>query len=321
MLQIRNILYPTDFSDSAAAAFPYAVHLARAHHATIHMLHVAHVPGLLSVAEAVEVGMADLTVPEDVRNEAELQMDALVWSHEADDVTIKRVHAQHATPGAVLLKYAEVQDVDLIVMGSHGRTGVRRVVLGSVAETVIRQASCPVLVVRQQEGQAGQPVAGKRLMVPFDFSSQAEHALRYAHELAPVYDTAVDVVHVLDPGTHLEAYVEEVAEHGRMQKQLTREARTALEKINTELGGPEIDASYTVLVGYPPREITEFALQNDSGVIVMSSHGRTGKKSILMGSVAEHVVRHAPCPVFIARPFGKSLLPHGRIADARQAGD
>ncbi len=308
MLQIRDILFPTDFSACANAAFPQALHLARRYHATIHMLHVAPITGLHAVTEALEASLAEQSVPDYVRDESNLQMDALIWGHDADDVPIKRVHLQHPAPGSVLLEYAKEHDLDLIVMGSHGRTGFRRLVLGSVAEEVIRHAACPVLIVRQQEGEAPGPITGRRLMVPLDFSPQAEHALRYALDLAAAYDTGLDVVHVIDPGTHLQEYAEEVAEHGTVLKKLIQEAHAVLERITGEPGEPAVDVSYEVLVGYPPREITEFALRNASGMIVMSSHGRTGKKSILMGSVAEHVVRHAPCPVFIARPFGKSLV-------------
>ncbi len=313
MLRIRNVLYPTDFSPCAEAAFPYALQLTRRHNATLHVMHVAPLLGLHPNPPTFDSPAAERAARQDQQTEAEQRMNAILRAYDVEDVDARRVYSRGVSPGSTLIAYSEASEIDLIVIGSHGRTGMRRLLLGSVAEELIRHASCPVLVVRTLTEPAMSPPSDRRLLVPFDFSSSAELALRYAHELGEEYDTAIDVLHVIDPGTHVEAYVKEVSERGRMLEQLRLEAHRALEKIDAELGGPSVRAAYHVSVGFPPKEIVEFAHENDSAMIVLSSHGRTGKNSIFIGSVAEHVVRHAPCPVFLARPFGKSLIADARV--------
>jgi nucleotide-binding universal stress UspA family protein len=273
---------------------------------------VARSQSAAHVVEEVMVGASDRDhTPDAIR----LRMAEIMRKFDSDNVALKYIHAEHAAPGEVLLTYAEANGIDLIVLESHCRTGVRRLLLGSVAEEMIRRASCPVLVVRRHEEPAGPDEISadqNRLMVPFDFSANALQALRYAYELAVLYDASLDVVHVIDPATHTESYVSEVAEHGKTMDLLVKETRTSLESSPSEFDSRSVRVSYHALVGFPPGEIVGFAHQNGTAMIVVSSHGRTGKKSILLGSVAEHVVRHVSCPVFIARPFGKSLLHHDR---------
>ena len=311
MLRIHNLLYPIDLSAGTNAAFPHALLLARRHHATIHMMHVESAAIPSSVAETVAELFADHPAEGAHGDDADLRMREIVNEHKGGDVDIEYIHAKHVAVSKVLLMYAATAEIDLIVMDSHGRRGMRRLLVGSVADEMIRGAACPVLIVRHRDDPVENVASGGRLMVPFDFSVHAEHALRYARELSIVYDAPLDVVHVIDPASHTEAYVTEVAEHGAALERLRYEASSHLQNINEGVDDAAVSVAYHVRVGFPPKEITEFAVQNDSEMIIMCSHGQTGKKSIMLGSVAENVVRHAPCAVFIARPYGKSLLRHG----------
>lgn len=151
MLKINRILVPTDFSDHARAALTYALELAEAFNARVDVLHVieeatlAHVYGI----EAVSPGVNDLKA----RTRAALQdmLDAEAGEHAGG------VHVEVGHPAATIVRCADEIGTDLVVISSHGRTGFRRFVMGSVAESVVRTASCPVITVKNG-GKTGQGV-------------------------------------------------------------------------------------------------------------------------------------------------------------------
>lgn len=302
MLQIKKILFPTDQSECAKQALGQATFLADWHEAELHTLSVLE--DVLPPYLQDELRLTDEEIVEQLH---------LLWEgdgpagtdEEAAKPTLvtEQVKAPSAAEG--ILRYAEEKDVDLIVMGTHGRRGTDRVLMGSVAEEVVRRAECPVFTVRPQgESASVRPV--ERVMAPIDFSDFTEVAIDYAVELAQTYGARIDLVHVVKdaslPGVYgmdaLPAALENVE---------TR-AYEELENLAREHIGFE-DVRVAVEVGHPAGRITDYAEEEDIDLIVIPSHGRSGLKRMLMGSVAEKVVRRAPCPVFTLKNFGKSLLP------------
>jgi len=149
-IEIRRILYPTDFSDLGLHALKYARDFAASHHATLHCLHVVDeaYQYLVSVGpDSVPIGPPT----EDLVNAAEKHMDAFVAEHLADTpfpVTSKVIAGR---PFMAIIQYARDHAIDMIVIATHGRTGLKHVLLGSVAEKVVRKAPCPVLSIRHPE--------------------------------------------------------------------------------------------------------------------------------------------------------------------------
>ena len=296
MLNVNHILFPTDFSECAEHAFAQASHLARHYDAVLHVLNIV------------------VARPEDPDNPMTYlqEMEPSGPSDDADEECRDEnglcvVHAQEVafTEARGILDYAERQEVDLIVMGTHGRRGLGRLLLGSVAEKVVRLASVPVLTVCQTT-EAGGARSIRRVLVPIDFSESTPSALTHAKELAAVYDARLDLLHVITeialPGVYGLEQVS-VAEPGVQER--VREAMTDLVEQNP---GAEVPFTIHVLVGYPAHDIAEFATEHDIDLIVIATHGRTGLKRLFMGSVAENIVRQACCPVFTMKSFGKSLL-------------
>jgi nucleotide-binding universal stress UspA family protein len=180
---------------------------------------------------------------------------------------------------------------DLCVIGARGRTALSRFLLGSVATTVVRQAPCSVLVVRG-DGEG----SFKRLLVPTDFSANATYATDLAVGLAPEAITLLHVteVPVLQSG---EVDLRELA------TRLDERAAAELDKLVARIKGlTRANIVARARVGYPGAQILA-ALDEDPGIdlVVMGSEGRTGIKRLLLGSVAEKVVRHAHCSVLVAR--------------------
>jgi nucleotide-binding universal stress UspA family protein len=144
MINLRRILVPTDFSETSAAALRYAIELARRFAARVYLLNVADYPGLAGEADY------PIGIVETMRNAAHDRLRRLLAEQAIDDLQ-PDCATRIGLPAEEIVQFAHEHAIDLIVMGTHGREGVMRVVLGSVAETVVRRAPCPVLTVHHPE--------------------------------------------------------------------------------------------------------------------------------------------------------------------------
>lgn len=202
---------------------------------------------------------------------------------------------RYGRPVHELLAVADDKDVDHIVIGSHGRDGAKRLLLGSVAETVVRRASVPVTVVRQSPTVDSDSTP--QVLVPFDGSDPATAALNYAVEQYPDADiTAVYAVYppqeVTDPDVNSPGAIEDWGEHlnDHTEELIHTAEEFADGQIETDTVG-----------GDPADSIVRYADEHDADHIVMGSHGRDGIQRLIMGSVAETVVRRAPTSVTVVR--------------------
>ena len=314
MLQIKTILHPTDFSNCAEAALVYAIDLARRHDAELHLFHVASQFG-----ENPLLGASDATKEEEalyrcLRDEADARMQTMLSRHDLSDVHMKRVYRRGATPGRVIVDYAVSENMDLIVLGTHGCRSLQRLLMGSVAEEVTHRANCPVLLIREPDVPLKE-VAIDRIQVSIDFSAYSVNALAYANQLAALYDATLDVHHVIDP-----VLDETLQKTGWKYREETERAlqKQALEKLawfSSAVRGPmPLKTTQHVSKGNPATQISTAAEERKADLLVVASHGLHGLSKYPVGSVTDHVVRAAPCPVFMTRPFGKSLLPRHEMA-------
>ncbi len=185
-----------------------------------------------------------------------------------------------------ILKSAEGSD--LLVMTSHGRTGFERLILGSVTEKTIRNAECPVLVVRAQNFQPDQI---HRVLVPLDGSQLAEKALPLAQAFAQLNQATIVLARVLDAGQVDQTLPSVLA--GR--KDYFREIQTYLDQVGEQLDG--LDWETHCQVGSPARALLSLSQTHNIDLIVMSTHGHSGLKRWVCGSVAENVLRGSHIPV------------------------
>ena len=305
MLQIRTLLHPTDFSRSSRQALAHAVFLARQFGAELHLLHAVVWGGEDPDPERA------FPDPEKILTRmvagAESEMAALLAPHRDEPLRVREVRERGIYAGPVILDYAEEHDVDLIVIGTHGRRGPGRLLLGSVAEEVVRYAPCPVLTVRAREEPG--IAAFDRLLVPFDFSDHARTALAYARELAQTYGASLDLLHVIETHVYPTFYGNVGADPIlRRIADLRQRVTAELEQAYADGGGPEVPHRFATADGRPAAEISRFAEEKGSDLIVLATHGLSGLERLVLGSTAEAVVRTAPCPVFTVKPFGRSLI-------------
>jgi nucleotide-binding universal stress UspA family protein len=305
MTGITRVLVPTDFSAASKEAFAYARALAERFDASLHLVHAFEDP-FATAAFAAEMyaplpaNLRD-TMLRDIEQRLALQFPA------DDRARFKGTTEIVTGPTAkAIVEYSHSLGSDLIVMGTHGRGGMAHLLLGSVAERVVRTAACPVLTVRETPARAI-----RRILVPTDFSATADAALDYARLLAGRFGAALQLLHVLDDpfvteGLAAEAYMTEAPV---LRSALLRDAQDRLgHRVAPLPGVSEIEGTprasrvdAEVLFGHGAKTIAEYAAEREADLIVMGTHGRTGVAHLLLGSVAERVVRHAPCPVLTVK--------------------
>ena len=284
-----DILIPTDGSEAAERAVDYGAVLATAFDATVHALSVVDERDYDGITGDESDVMREGV--EAAKTAAEAAVDDVAERVDGDVTT----HVTVGVPSEAILEYVEAAGIDLVVMATHGRTGVERFIIGSVAEKVVRRADVPVVTVRVSEDLPLWPPID-RILVPTDGSDAAAVAVSHALDLAERFDATVDVVAVLDERTKLELYnvgtaLEDVV--GGLESTAERATRAIRDRA-TERG---LDATTAVVEGLPSRTICARAAETGADLVVMSTHGRTGLAHYLLGSVAERVVRNSSVPV------------------------
>lgn len=304
MIRLDRILCPVDQSDQSRRALDYAVAIARRYQASVRAVEIVAIG--LPPADYPPAPAEFALTPEVERRRAEL-LEAFVAPARRDGVTVEAVVRGGFVVEQILLE-AEAYGADLIVVGTHGRSGVQRLVLGSVTEKILRRAACPVLTVPPRAAvEPEEVVLPRTILCPVDFSDASLRALEYTLSLAQeTVGARVLLLHVVDwaaetwaAGTHGAA----LADYTRARRQeAERLLRDAIPEAAREWCTPEI----LVAEGKPWREILRAARERGVELVVMGVLGRGAVDLTLFGSTTHHVVREALCPVLTVRaPKGR----------------
>jgi nucleotide-binding universal stress UspA family protein len=294
MIRFERILCPTDFSKFSFRAADYAVALAKHYDSEVHFLHV--IPGVLMHPDQYPYIAQPILPDPEVRRRALERLDAFVALSRAEGVRTRFSLAEGPAVSAILSAAAS-ESSSLICLGTHGREGVERLVLGSVAEKVLRKSPCPVLTVSEgREERASQPASFASILCAVDFSTLSLKAVEYCLSLAQeaggrlVLFNAVEWVPdepLWEGTTSLEDY------RDRMEEEVRK--RLAAIIPGEVRNWCEVDT--VVRSGKPYREILALASERKADLIVMGVRGRNPLDIMLFGSTAQHVVRRAECPV------------------------
>jgi nucleotide-binding universal stress UspA family protein len=307
MIEIRRILCPIDFSDFSRHALDHAMAIARWYGATITLLHVHAILPPPIYALGTDVLPAAGFIPVD-REALVASMKRFAGSQVESSAPLEFDIAEGVNTALEILNKAMAMPADLLVLGTHGRSGFERLVLGSVTEKVLRKATCPVLSVPKNvpELVSAPPVLFKRILCAVDFSNCSTHALNVAMSLAQEAEAHLDVVHVLELPPEIPPGVHETVLAGPRSLQeyiaLAEEDRRA----RLEEAVPQDVRAYCVVetmlaTGKPYQEILRIAAERKSDLIVIGIHGRGAADLLFFGSTAQHVVRQASCPVLTLR--------------------
>jgi nucleotide-binding universal stress UspA family protein len=312
MIKIKKLLFPTDFSRCAGQALTHALHLAKRHQAELHVLHALVLHGYTN-GKAL-IAEIDLVEAQLERVAAD-RIRSVTKDLTVGIPVVVRAQKRGISGAPVILEYADEHDIDLIVMGTHGRRGLEHIFLGSVAEEVVRFAPCPVFTVRE----AKEPIPTKtieRILVPVDFSTHSQKALTYARELAGAYDARLQLLHVIEPVVYPSFYNLDKENFFDWMDEIEVEAIRQLRQFVAAGGGNDVPVDHFVVRGRAATDIVDFAVSKHADLIVMATHGLTGMKRLYLGSVCEKVVRRSRCPVFTVKAFGRSLVAEGRTSVA-----
>ena len=289
----RTILVATDFSKPGKLMVPYAFKLAQVLNLRLIILHVVKAPpGFEQWSPAARRSLHSL------KTKALLELGRIMRLANRNGL-MADYRLPVGIPEDSILEAAHNRDVVLIVMGTHGKTGWNRLRLGSVAENTLRRAPCPVLTVHASVTSRisvnPRRLRISRLLVATDFSASSKAALNTAVVLAKRLNGRVILVHAAKPSDSPQS------ESLRADELFRRRYAGRLQKMISASRADEVITDKIVITGNPVEVILDRAKHEQADLIVIGTHGRRGMERLMLGSVAEAVVRKAACPVFIVK--------------------
>lgn len=312
MVAGKRIIVGLDGSAFGEAALPYVEVFAKAKHATVVLIRVVH-PNDGSIADhhysTSESESPDLSsaegdqAPSQPRDEAERYLGGIAERLRERGVNVETIVVA-GEPARVLIEEAEPQHADLIILSTHGRSGLGRWIYGSVADQVMRTATVPVLLIPSGCHFRWPDQRAPRILVPLDGSPLAEGALKPAVALADSLAASLILVRVigLRVVTHSWSYPDGTAYLAESLDLEEAEARQYLDRIAARLRGEGREVKEIAQIGVPAFTIIDIAREEQADLIALSTHGAGGLTRLVMGSVATTLVRHASQPVLVIHP-------------------
>ena len=307
---IKRVLFATDFSACADRAMGYALALAGAWKAELCVMTVLELyPGMDPEYTVNKMYLDHL------RSEANRQLVAVEARAKAAGQPVT-TRIETGIPSQAVQTVAEGTRADLLVVGTHGRTGLDHVLIGSTAERVVRMAPCPVLAVKAgKNGTTGAAATSaiKRIVVPIDLSTCSLDALEYAVQFAKPLGATITILHAMEPVAYGLDFSLSHAKEWKEQRDYLEKRLSILSACLTAHG---IQADHVLKPGLPADSIASYVTQQGFDLMIMGTHGRRGISHVLVGSIAGAMLRHAPCPVLTVRQFNfgadyQRIVPQG----------
>jgi nucleotide-binding universal stress UspA family protein len=299
MINIRRILCPTDFSDFSQAALDHAVALSRSYGSRLSVLHVT--PLMPSVSGTAALAINPITLePRSHEQMVEMVRDFAEPAFRAGLDPDCLVREGPIVPE--ILAEAKRARADLVTLGTHGRGGFERFILGSVAEKVLHKAPCPVLTVGRR-AQAAAPRAAadlRSILCPVDFSPTSRLALSHALSLAERSKARLTLLYVLE-WTQSPIRAPQAESLTRYREQLQEDALHELRAAVPAGARDWCDVHERVALGTPWRRIVHAMSEEHADLAVLGVQGASRAEQVVFGSVVNEVVRHATCPVLTVR--------------------
>lgn len=282
---IETVLVPTDGSDHAGIAVDHGVELGARFDATVHVLHIVDVSSMETVPQSDES-----------RAKGEELVNSIATEATRRGVTIETA-VRTGTPSERILEYTSEEDIDLVTMGTYGRTGVRRYLLGSVAEKVVRLSDVPVLTVRRSRDRSSH-FPYDNVVVPTDGSQGVQEAIGWAITIAKACGGTIHALSVIEPIPFgIDVDIGPGIQRDRMQES----AENAVARVVEDARDEDLDTTAAVTRGRPHEEIVSYIDEHHIDLVVMGTRGRSGIDRYLLGSVAEKTVRTSPVSVMTVR--------------------
>ena len=291
MFRFRRILCPVDFFPASVRAFRCAVGLAAKYKAAIHVLHT--VPPVITAAYGAMISAEEIT--SDLQKDAKQRLEKLRAEAEAAGVSIM-IETRVGDVDLQTRRAIRSGRPDLVVMGTHGRRGIERWIIGSVTERMIRHCPVPLLVVGPH-GSGPVPSFGfRRILVVTDFSEGTPAALSYAFSIAREHAARVSLLHVVSDAT--------ADVTGNYREALLQGVEAKLQALVPRAGVNRRNVDVLAVTGSPSKIIPRILKRGKHDLLVMNIHGKRLIERALIGSTAERVVRTVAtrCPILLIPP-------------------
>ncbi len=291
----RVVLFPTDFSRACENAWPYALSLAKQHGAKLLLVHVL-APSIYAEVPPELMGAAQ----ERARRNAEAQIAHLQQAHGGTEGLNCDVLLAEGDIGEMLFQFIDENHVDLVVVATRGRRDLKRLLLGSVAEKVFRQAPCPVLVIPERARPSDEYVI-QRILCPVDFSADSPAALALSSAVARRYRAQLIVLHVHQDSPN------RAAERERVVRSVEEQLTGLIEPCGDLPGGSHVEVAFGASVA---KRISRIAVEYSCDLIVMAVHPAGEIVAHEQERNAYSIIRWSHCPVL--------AIPRSRLNVTRQ---
>ena len=300
-LSIRNILVPIDFSKMSIQAIDTAKRLARRFGATVHLAHVHGLdyPAMFTAPMPPFQSFSVVDYKEQIEQNVARRLSDL-----AKEYSLASANCHVRTGGPAfdeICGLAQEISADLVVTPTHGRTGLKHVFLGSTAERIVQHSPCPVFVARQtgQRSKTGSAPRTNTILVPVDFSDCSRKGLQYAIGFANELGAKIVLLHATYLGYVYASEGTAIYDVRALQEAARKNAEHQMRELVRKVKFGRVKFETVLTNASPLLDICAFARDHNVDLIITSTHGQTGWKHMVVGSIAEHVVRYAPCSVLV----------------------
>lgn len=294
MIRFKKILCPVDFFKTSSRAFDYALKLATHYKAKVHAIHaVAPI-----VVASYDIPFSATSMTMDLKGESERFLNDLKKNAAGKGVAVTTQVAVGDVDRQIL-RAAAKEKADLIVIGTHGRRGFERLMLGSVTERIVRSSAVPILTVGLEKRGATPPPNIRRILLTTDFSAGTPEAMKYALSLAKECGATLTLLHVIHDITADTA--------GTYRDLLVRGVKAELQRLIPEQALDWCTVENRIEIGLPHRKIPKVIQKGKFDLVVMNIHGKSLLERAMLGSTAERTLRAAAgvCPVLLIPPKTK----------------
>lgn len=322
-LQPKRIMCTVDFSDFTDEVLGYSVALCKEFNAALLLVHITTDVNTYLGKERMAFDYEKLQ-EKNILNAKERLRDV------AEDLTIDHeIFVTEGNPSDEICRLAMEKETDLVITATHGNSGIKKLLIGSVTEKLIKALKCPLLVLHTKEHDfislAGYEMKLKKILVGCDFSPDSKLAFDYGLSLAQEYQAEIYLTHIIKPTEYVDLkasdYINIIpgnfahwhsSDYFEMQEKVTAKNRGRINELRKRLEGqlyymlPEECKNWCtphtdVLTGEPYKELVKYAKEQEVDMIVLGVRGHTLWEKLLVGSTTDRVIRHAPCPVLVVR--------------------
>jgi len=301
-IQLKNILCTTDFSDFSNYAIPYAIRLAKEFNAKLYVCHVVDITPVAVYDQAVVYWVDQQKA---LTEYAQEQLNRLIGEQPLDVEELVVV----GHPVDDISRIAGEKKIDLAVAATHGRSGLRRVILGSVTERLIQTLPCPLMSIRSPEQESVAPsdqeIRMKKILVGCDFSADSLLAFEYALSFAQEFESELHLVHVIEPPIYKHLFMKDIKPAEELRQRIREPLDVMLGKMIPQEARHWCRHTTALLAGQPHEELTRYAAVNDMDLIVLGIRGHGLVETLLVGSTTDRVIRQAQCPVLSVRAIAR----------------